>query len=653
MLNSPPPNSTKANNMAGIRATRSFLILLLLGALSPLVTIAQRPPGGDVAALLTALRHDDAVELRRLVAAGVDINAKDETGASALMYAALYASAAEMRLLLDKGADANAANDFGSTALMWGAGDTAKVDLLLARGASVSAKTKRGHTAFLSAANHANVDSMRLLMARGADPSAVTEDGADVQSVALARGMAGDLELERILAAARRQPSVPKAKRDTPLVATLSHPALFKTYLDQKVSLGEESFFVTRAVPTVAAAAYRAQPRELGLLLDRGGNVNAADSYGTTPLMMAAGSPRAHAGTVKLLLERGARVDARDRDGRTALDWALLQGDTPVVSVLRSSGGTSSAPLASPAPVSGPRSARDAVELAISRLQPIGPRFNQRFRCISCHNQSLPAIAAALASRRGIRVDSTLAAHPTTATLAMWQQNREDVLLGNVFTFGGFVTNVGYGLLGFAEEGVEANPITDAMVLGLATAQNRDGSWWIDDIRPPLGEQSRIYYTALNIRALTTYAPTGRRQEMQVRVARARDLLRRTEPANTQDEAFKLLGLVWSNAPTAEVARQSQRLLKLQRDDGGWAQTATMASDAYATGQALYALRAAGRQSRRPRTRTVRSTCCGRSSKTVRGSCVRAASRSSRTSTRGSRTGAISSSRQQPRHGRR
>ena len=78
---------------------------------------------------------------------------------------------------------------------------------------------------------------MRLLLARGADANAATEDGADVQSAALARAMAGDLEVERIFAAARRQPSIPKAKRDTPLVATLFHPALFKSYLDRKVSL--------------------------------------------------------------------------------------------------------------------------------------------------------------------------------------------------------------------------------------------------------------------------------------------------------------------------------------------------------------------------------------------------------------------------------
>jgi hypothetical protein len=51
---------------------------------------------------------------------------------------------------------------------------------------------------------------------------------------------------------------------------------------------------------------------------------------------------------------------------------------------------------------------------------------------------------------------------------------------------------------------------------------------------------------------------------------------------------------VWSRASDREIARQSQRLVKLQRAGGGWSQVPTMAPDAYATGQALYALHAAG-----------------------------------------------------------
>ena len=68
----------------------------------------------------------------------------------------------------------------------------------------------------------------------------------------------------------------------------------------------------------------------------------------------------------------------------------------------------------------------------------------------------------------------------------------------------------------------------------------------------------------------------------------------RTIPEDTQDRAFKLLGLLWSGASAAEVAHEKSALLALQRADGGWGQLPAMGPDAYATGQALYALRAAG-----------------------------------------------------------
>ena len=57
---------------------------------------------------------------------------------------------------------------------------------------------------------------------------------------------------------------------------------------------------------------------------------------------------------------------------------------------------------------------------------------------------------------------------------------------------------------------------------------------------------------------------------------------------------FALLGLIWAEAPRHEVARQQQALITLQRPDGGWGQMPTLSSDAYATGQALYALQVAG-----------------------------------------------------------
>jgi hypothetical protein len=191
-------------------------------------------------------------------------------------------------------------------------------------------------------------------------------------------------------------------------------------------------------------------------------------------------------------------------------------------------------------------------------------------------------------------VNRELAAHPTQATLAVWSPTRERLLLGSCQNDPAFVENTTYGLLALAEEGVPASPLTDAVALCLASLQHADGSWKVRDPRPPLGDPSPLSYTSLAIRGLSTYAPPGRRSQAQATIDRARDFVRKAVPGDTQDQVFKLLALVWSGAPRGEVTREVERLRALQRPDGGWGQLPTMAPDAYATGQALYALHAGG-----------------------------------------------------------
>ncbi len=57
---------------------------------------------------------------------------------------------------------------------------------------------------------------------------------------------------------------------------------------------------------------------------------------------------------------------------------------------------------------------------------------------------------------------------------------------------------------------------------------------------------------------------------------------------------MQLLGLQWAGGDGAMRDRFRRDILAAQRGDGGWAQTPELASDAYATGQTLYALHEAG-----------------------------------------------------------
>jgi hypothetical protein len=54
------------------------------------------------------------------------------------------------------------------------------------------------------------------------------------------------------------------------------------------------------------------------------------------------------------------------------------------------------------------------------------------------------------------------------------------------------------------------------------------------------------------------------------------------------------LGLAWGHANRDATTNAARGLLAEQRADGGWAQLRTLASDAYATGEALVALNECG-----------------------------------------------------------
>jgi squalene cyclase len=60
------------------------------------------------------------------------------------------------------------------------------------------------------------------------------------------------------------------------------------------------------------------------------------------------------------------------------------------------------------------------------------------------------------------------------------------------------------------------------------------------------------------------------------------------------DRVFRLLGLGWAQADPESITKAVTKLISEQREDGGWAQLPTLASDAYATGLALCALHRGG-----------------------------------------------------------
>jgi ankyrin repeat protein len=578
-----------------------ILSLIIFGTRGPLSAADQE--------LLAAIRDGDETKVTALLRSGADPNMRDQSGTTPLMYAAAFASPEMMRLILDGGGAVNAANQGGSTALMWSTYDASKVALLLERHADVNASRPDGVTALISAALRGNTQVMKMLIAAGADKRkglALAPWPMDMQRIVLTTN---DPAMQAFLDPADKAPANLTPLPGPPPLGNMvltsvfswrpqpagSNAALVRALVNEGANPNEMISQLTLVLPLISRAARLGDIETVRLLLARGADPNLAGPQGLTPLMMAAATdPRPD--VVRLLLDHGAAVEPHDASGNSALDWALRLGESETTRVLRKAGAK---PTAKPVPIPSPpgtlRTVRSAMEAALSRLQPTGPPLHTRSKCISCHNQSLPAVAVKLADAKGVQIDRTLAAHPTQATLEVWRQARENMMVGHCGVFG-FVANVTYGLFALAEEGVAPNSVTDAVASCLSGLQKPDGSWESGDARPPLSGRNPIVYTALALRGLTIYSPPGRRLDMEAHMARAAQFLRKATPDDTQAEAFKLLGLVWAGAPQFEIANQRQRLVKLQHGEGGWGQWPNMPSDAYATGQALYALRVSGEQ---------------------------------------------------------
>jgi ankyrin repeat protein len=91
------------------------MMALLLAVLAMLATVAIAGINED---LIKEIGSGDLPEVKRLLAKGADVNAKDRDGSTALMIASSLDKPEVVQLLLDEGADVNARNKNGLTALM-------------------------------------------------------------------------------------------------------------------------------------------------------------------------------------------------------------------------------------------------------------------------------------------------------------------------------------------------------------------------------------------------------------------------------------------------------------------------------------------------------------------------------------------------------
>jgi hypothetical protein len=125
--------------------------------------------------------------------------------------------------------------------------------------------------------------------------------------------------------------------------------------------------------------------------------------------------------------------------------------------------------------------------------------------------------------------------------------------------------------------------------------QTENGSWstW-PETRPPIFGNSDESLTALATLAVLPQAEAGDGSAKAVRDKGVKWLTGTKTDDDPQSVALRLV--LWKRLarPVLEWQPLVRRIKERQNVDGGWSQTKDMASDAWATGQALYALAHAG-----------------------------------------------------------
>jgi hypothetical protein len=223
-------------------------------------------------------------------------------------------------------------------------------------------------------------------------------------------------------------------------------------------------------------------------------------------------------------------------------------------------------------------------------------RWKKDHNCVSCHHAALVSWALRDAKLKGHAVDESVLAEMTK-----------------------WVAESGSGKTGVARpEGIpkalnmkavlfalalEADPQPDEasqnglklLVQTVKEDQNEDGVWksW-PDTRPPIFGHSDETATALATLALLPPAAAGDESALAARDKGLRWLAEHETTGDHQAVCVRLILLMKAGRSAAETQPLVKRLIESQQGDGGWRQSAEMASDAHATGQALYALSFAG-----------------------------------------------------------
>ncbi len=244
-------------------------------------------------------------------------------------------------------------------------------------------------------------------------------------------------------------------------------------------------------------------------------------------------------------------------------------------------------------------SPREAAQRGLDWLQHAAPTWVKSNGCFGCHVQSQVLMGQAVALKHGYRVNMRSVrlleenTRERSSWGAWWNPSNSATAFGAM--------GIAYAADMIGSEHDKAYPYTQLGLLGESTRslmeqQEKDGAFPVDEVNPPI-VQGQFMTTGNALVAI-------KRQEAQTGDSRHAESARRGlewiathEPETTQDKIFKVITLMHYGTPDQKRLAWSvvETLASEQQQDGGWKENSTSAgSNAFATGQVLYAFKQAG-----------------------------------------------------------
>lgn len=248
------------------------------------------------------------------------------------------------------------------------------------------------------------------------------------------------------------------------------------------------------------------------------------------------------------------------------------------------------------------REAQKKVERGLTFLQADAAKWRKDRKCATCHHGALTVWALAEAKSQGYMADTD-----TLTDMTKWTKERlKDIDKPRDTRVGWNMVNTPALYLTVMDLAVPKQSIltTDErnQIVSHLLRHQEEGGFWAWSIAPAKNRAPPFFesdegVTLLAYTALGPHVPADPNEKSAARDGQEKAaawLEKNQAGTGTQVMALRLFRAIRSGSPVKEQEALIASLLNRQNKDGGWGQDKDLASDAYATGQALYFLRLAG-----------------------------------------------------------